>query len=361
MSQLKENELLPICCNRNDFDDLGPGIPLYFETLIYCIIMLLIILLIQGLYSLISNYYTNDCLPENAENEAVCQRDFINIISISNKFRHHGLYKFQSFVNLVSMIVVIISLHYYRIFQKRSAEEIDRDNISPSDYTIMITGLPKGGYHEALVEKTVWEFWNRIPQEQGYANKEDVITKIVLAYDIVEFVSLSRERKKLFLEKRRFDHERKNHGKKTDELKIAEIQRKLNFIEDKIKKEEGDVESGIRNKTCGIAFVSFRTQKIRKEFMERVEIGVCQRIGDFIKEKVLFCWKLRLDRFHLFEDKNVRLKVQKAAEPDEIIWENLGYNEKYRRNARHKTHFLTTIVLCICFSVIFGISYLQVG
>ena len=213
------------------------------------------VFLIQGLYSLYSNYITNDCLPENSENEAVCHRDFINMISISNKFKHHDLFIIQSWVNLASMLIVIIILHYYRIFQKKSAEEIDRDNISPSDYTVMIKGFPKGKYDEKIVEESVMDFWNRVPHQE---ENQKIITKIVIAYDIAEYVNLCREKKKLSLEKRRADHMMKKHGKKF--LKEEEIRMKLGVIEEKIRKQEEDVKSGIRTKTCGIAFVSFRTQ-----------------------------------------------------------------------------------------------------
>ncbi len=212
------------------------------------------VFLIQGLYSLYSNYITNDCLPENSENEAVCHRDFINKISISNKFKHHDLFIIQSWVNLASMLIVIVILHYYRIFQKRSAEEIDRDNISPSDYTVMIKGFPKG-CDEKIVEETVMEFWNRVPNPE---ENQLIITKIVLAYDIAEYVNLCREKKKLFLEKRRADHIKEKHGKK--DLKEEEIRMKLGVIEEKIRKQEEEVKSGVRTKTTGIAFVSFRTQ-----------------------------------------------------------------------------------------------------
>lgn len=210
--------------------------------------------MIQGIYSLISNYVTDDCLPESSSNDVVCHRDFINIISLSNKFKHHGLYKIQGWVNLASMIAVIISLHYYRVYQKRSAEEIDRDNISPADYTIMIKGLPKKNCNEKLVEETVNEFWNKIPDEDS--NK--IITKIVLAYNIVDYVNCCRERKKLFMEKRKADHMKEHNHSKTMKFNEDEFKHKLSFIEDLLKKQEEEVQSG---RTCGIAFVSFRTQK----------------------------------------------------------------------------------------------------
>ena len=216
--------------------------------------MLVIILVIQGIYSLISNYVTDDCVPESSDSEVVCHRDFINRISISNKFKHHDLYIIQGWVNLASMLAVIASLHYYRVYQKRSAEEIDRDNISPADYTIMINGLPKKDCNERLVEQTVNEFWNKINREENLT----IITKIVLAYNIVDYVECCREKKKLFMWKRKADHHREHHGKEAKGYNEEEFKYKLNFIEEKLKKQEEEVQSG---RTCGIAFVSFRTQK----------------------------------------------------------------------------------------------------
>jgi len=94
--------------------------------------------------------------------------------------------------------------------------------------------------------------------------------------------------------------------------------------------------------------------------MERVEIGICDKMMDFIKEKIFFCCSFKLKRFHLSGNKKVCLKVQKAAEPDEIIWENLGYSSNYRFWAQCKTNILTMILLLFCFGLIFGISYIQV-
>ncbi len=94
--------------------------------------------------------------------------------------------------------------------------------------------------------------------------------------------------------------------------------------------------------------------------MERVEIGLFDRIMDFFKEKILCC-SFSMNRFHLSQNPKIELQVQKAAEPDEIIWENLGYDDRYRFFARCKTTLLTVIVLCLCFALIFGISYLQVS
>ena len=221
--------------------------------------MLVIILLVQGIYSLVSNYATNDCLPENSGNDSICHRSFINDFSVANKFKHHGLFEIQSWVNLASMLVVITSLHYYRIYQKRSAEEIDRDNISPSDYTIMISKLPKGKYDEKLVENTVMEFWNRVPHEEG--ESKNIITKIVLAYNISEYVMLCREKKKYFVEKRRADHKKEKHGKLPKKYNELEINRKLVVLEEKIQTIKDEAKVGIASKTCGVAFVSFKTQK----------------------------------------------------------------------------------------------------
>ena len=95
--------------------------------------------------------------------------------------------------------------------------------------------------------------------------------------------------------------------------------------------------------------------------MERADIGICEKNLNFLKEKIFFCCPMSINSFHLYQQPTFKLKVQRAAEPDEIIWENLGYSRKYRLIARLKTIILTFIVLCLCFSLIFGISYLQVN
>ena len=105
-------------------------------------------------------------------------------------------------------------------------------------------------------------------------------------------------------------------------------------------------------------FYSF--YKVRREFEEFVDISMWDKIMDFMKERILFCFNFKLKRFHVFGKKDCRLKVCKAAEPDEIIWENLGYSDSYRTWARFKTVFLTFILLLFCFGLIFGVSYLQV-
>jgi len=57
--------------------------------------------------------------------------------------------------------------------------------------------------------------------------------------------------------------------------------------------------------------------------------------------------------------KNVNLHVVRAAEPDDILWENLGYTYRQKLKFRFTTNISTVILLGICFGVIIGIIYLN--
>lgn len=94
--------------------------------------------------------------------------------------------------------------------------------------------------------------------------------------------------------------------------------------------------------------------------MERSELSYFQKIRDFLIEKFFCCCDYPLHRFHPPGYPKNWLKVERAAEPDEIIWENLGYSDRYRFIAKCKTFLLSFFVLIFCFALIFGISYLQV-
>lgn len=51
----------------------------------------------------------------------------------------------------------------------------------------------------------------------------------------------------------------------------------------------------------------------------------------------------------------MNLHVVRAAEPDDILWENLGYSYKEKLKFRASTNIATVILLGICFGVIIGI------
>jgi predicted permease len=53
------------------------------------------------------------------------------------------------------------------------------------------------------------------------------------------------------------------------------------------------------------------------------------------------------------------LKIQRADEPDDIIWENFGVEKSVKQYNKRKTNIMTIILLSVCFLIILGLQLIQ--
>ena len=53
---------MPLNCNVTELSFLGAGFPLLFVFIKYCALIAMIFFIISGIYNLISNAVSNDCL-----------------------------------------------------------------------------------------------------------------------------------------------------------------------------------------------------------------------------------------------------------------------------------------------------------
>lgn len=312
--------------------------------------MLLIMFLALGIYSLASNYDSNDC----SKLESISCTD-VNKISIPNKVLHEKLYYTQAWVNLGAIILIMISLHKFRRVQKSTERECDRGLVSPSDYTIMISKLPPGLYTENDIKKIILE---KIPQSQ---NEKDniVIKKIVLAYNISDFITNCRNLASNDLKLRRAKQYEVKHGKLPEKVNLENLEKEISFNKEKIQqfKEKVQNEKGINDLTCGDVFVTFSTQMNTHEILGRYEFSSIRKYINMVKR--WFCCDQTLNDGKLhFRDQ--LLYVKRAPEPNDVIWENLGFSIFFRFKRRFFTNLATLLVLGICFFLNFGISSYQV-
>jgi RNA recognition motif-containing protein len=82
------------------------------------------------------------------------------------------------------MGVLIVIFRIYRIFCINQIASMDMDDITPSDYTLWIRGLPKD-----FVASEVIEFFSRFGRKDGAPVD---IVKLTRLYDIGDFVTSSR-------------------------------------------------------------------------------------------------------------------------------------------------------------------------
>ena len=100
----------------------------------------------------------------------------------------------------------------------------------------------------------------------------------------------------------------------------------------------------------------FQINSDRNVFFERCTLTPFQKI--MLKIKMVLCCKTKPENLLFFKGKF--LVVEKAPEPNDILWENLHYSTKYKVKVRGGIYSVAFIFLMICFGIILGISFGQV-
>lgn len=95
--------------------------------------------------------------------------------------------------------------------------------------------------------------------------------------------------------------------------------------------------------------------------MAQYEYTLAQKVMSYIKYICCFGCCCHQDDNSKLKFRGTILYVERAPEPNDIKWENLGFSSYYKYKKRFATTIYTLLVLVVCFSAIFGISYYQVN
>ncbi|KRX03774.1 hypothetical protein PPERSA_04282 [Pseudocohnilembus persalinus] len=145
-ARVSDRQPLPMCTSLNNLAHLGPGYPLYFDYIKFCIVLLLCQLLTSGAYSLFTNYFKGDDCVNDGEITNVydqCNKDWITMFSIGNKRSKENLIDIQNYVDLGCLLIMIIFFQFFRKYIKTIDIKYDILDINPKDYTIWIQNIPK--------------------------------------------------------------------------------------------------------------------------------------------------------------------------------------------------------------------------
>lgn len=179
-----------------------------------------------------------------------CAYDWINYISLANKLDNEESHDIQGYFSIVTELIIIIILMYFRKHQRRINATVDEQTNTPSDYTIIITGIPTNLQCDYTAElKNLFE--NYLKNGKSYK-----VEKVNLVFNIHEIEKMEHqlkkniEKKKKILEESNFDYDRKD---------ILELEKNFEEIEEKVEKlKEHYVKTN--EKFAGIAFISFSTE-----------------------------------------------------------------------------------------------------
>lgn len=189
-----EREEIPYMADISKINFLGSGFVCFYNFIIYCTFMLVVLFTVSGIFNIVTNYLGSNCLTpdqdlalsggytkenlaeklekelssttttakphegeehggsEEAEKEGmhVCHYNWAHIFSLANKMDMPQYLATQSNLNLVVGFLIMVILMFFRRSQRELDAEVDAANITPGDYTIVVKNIPKelGGEKE---------------------------------------------------------------------------------------------------------------------------------------------------------------------------------------------------------------------
>ncbi|KAL4453973.1 hypothetical protein ABPG74_003856 [Tetrahymena malaccensis] len=355
-----DNQEISMFCDNEELSFLGPGIPLYFGFIKACLVLLTITALIYTIYGMILNHLGSYCfvprkgfvLPQGA-----CFKNLFNEYSLINRMDDIDTVKHQNWVNLASVVVLVVALHLYRRQVRAIEDYLDFDLISPSDFTVQLSGLPPN-FQETDIRKLLNDWWDNQSQQTKDSVGNFVIEKVSIAYDVKDYIQKTNERNKINLQIRKNEYYFKINKKYPPKQPTTEeLKAKRREIEEQIFALEKEVFDGNYNKTTPHAFVTFNSRKVMDYVTESQHISYLQRF--WLKIKVCFGSEI-YEIFNVSRDnKTYIVNVHRAPEPSDINWENCSASSFQQVSRRLLTWIFTFIILCFCFLLIYFINLWQ--
>lgn len=318
---------------------------MYFQFLSFCAIICLTIFAGSGLYNVYSSYNGTSCyelseIPRPVTKDffnTECLRDHVNTLTMANKRLDDFSMDTQEVLNLCTVIILIILLQYLRKIQREMALLCDEKIISASDFTARVSNMPLVYPKGTSMAEDIKIFFRYKALPGRILN----VQKVNLCYDVSEKLELSDELEELILEKKQLEAE----ANPEKEHKIRKLNDKLQEKKDEMAKINRRFQIGDVELFRGECYVTFETQegknrnllftKELQALLKHWNLTQFQRISEGIKRESHFKY-----RDHV-------LKITQAGEPSDILWENVKYHKKNKRNRRIIT-ILGTIAILTC-------------
>lgn len=305
-------ERFPLWCSITNLSELGEGIPLYYDLIKWVLIGFLGAFFISSIYCLHENYGEKR-ISEWSES---LDSNMILEGSLANFGRNSEPSLTQPWLHVGCMWLFFIIHQYCLHRHKRMCASMDRGVITPSDYTCVVTKLPG----DIQLEELVGEIEQRTGSKVSHVN---------FASDIREFSKVQKALNGLKVKKTKLDRARETTGSQPRTkrcLICSKSEVSIETLEQEIRAKE-EILAQLERKFTGIAFVTFQQDEskcysVAKTFAK--QFGKVKATGFKAVLKLFFSWCIKETVAEKNMLKGTAFKVQRAPEPDDIIWENLG-------------------------------------
>lgn len=150
-------------------------------------------------------------------------------------------------MNLLFVIAMMISILYFRKYQKKIEIACDKNEITPADYTLFAQNFPPA--------TTIGEITNYF-KDVAKDIRDVEVTKIVPAYFIGDYIRLLRRKFKLIKMAQKL-----HAGKKVGGIDQKELDEELTEVYTKITEFEEECATNLESKFAGCVFITFEHEE----------------------------------------------------------------------------------------------------
>ncbi|EAR89313.2 phage head-tail family protein, putative (macronuclear) [Tetrahymena thermophila SB210] len=350
--QFVQKEHLSIKHDILQLSFLGSGYPMYFEFLKFCIILQTILFFLNGLYGLLTNgAFGTACLSQEEINNLShdiqndqCYWNWITVVSLGNKSEQKVLLQIQSYLNLISIFIIILLFQKFRLKQRNIDIDCDENDVQANDYTILCSNIPKKIEYNGDPEKFDYpEILKEYFQTHLLPGKEIEIFQVGLCFDCDEIISYKLKLDSLNIEKQILILQ----GKDVSDLnnKILDLQQKKKAMESMYC--ERLSQEFIEKNFTGYAYIIFQREQDKEEVIQHYHQN------SYIDQIIL------QQKNNTFKYYGQEISIQQAPDPNNIHWKSLKYSRVQKLTRRVLSFVLTAILLGTSLSIIMGLNFAQ--
>ena len=291
---------VPLCSKSNEIYFLGPTTAILFEFIFFILIIILVIFPIQAVLPLIDYLESKDIKS--------------SLTNFPLKYNNTSIENFKPLTDLILILILILFCQLYRYQVKKYKIMTHKSLITPSDYSILVTIPRKWNNKLASCEEIQTLFSDYISQNYNFN-----IVNVTMPYKIKYMANAIR---KIIADKT------------TYQSNYFEIYEEFN------KKFSGSYKNMLLQNS-NIVIISFNHINEAKNILKQFEFSLPYKW-------YLKLTKNRKENIKFFFNGNL-IKVKKAPEISDIIWENAGQTNFMMKL---KTYTLTLTLEIFIFSLL---------
>lgn len=322
----------------------GNSIPIYFSMIYY----ILGFYVLMGLFDFRRNYQLSQLylkyLVSIKQKPFLFSHFFFKFKAgfIKHQYQHMALVFYESRWYILARLIVCfiyIVYFYYSLYKMRENFEED-GNVSASKFTVMVGGVSSQDSFKQIIEyvQNKLKIKGLPPVEVAEVSKGNFKGNIYFCKKSIKIINKEVDQLKEVMRNNKEDI-----GLKEEKMINKMIERK-----NKQKKKFEKMEMKLAKKSTGmktgddnlVAFLTFQTIEMKKDVLKTRERRKCGWL----------CFK---------KTKPEPFKILKPPEPENVIWENIGYSRYERQKCIFWTFILSIFLLYLLITQLLFIEYLK--